>query len=186
MAEMSPARKRVAVAIVVIGAALIAEQVYTLATAPDSDVIAPVAKRSKSRTAVADAAPASTGEVRLDRLDARQQALAASAPAKTDKTPPLFESVAWQNAAQQAAAKAAPPPPPPKPVAPPFPYAYMGGLTDDVGRMAFFTKGERVLTVKAGDTVDAVFRVDQMTENQMQLTYLPLNQTLVVALGGAR
>jgi hypothetical protein len=186
MAEMSPARKRLATAVVVIGTALIAEQVYSLATAPDSDVIAPVTKRAKPRTVAADAAPESVGAVRLDRLDARQQALAASAPGKTDRTPPLFESVAWQNAAQQAAAKAPPPPPPPKPVAPPFPYAYMGGLTDDAGRMGFFTKGERVLAVKAGDTVDAVFRVDQMTENQMQLTYLPLNQTLVVALGGAR
>ena len=44
----------------------------------------------------------------------------------------------------------------------------------------------RVLPVKAGDTVDAVYRVDQMTETLMTLTYLPLNQSLTLALRSRR
>ncbi|MBX9792743.1 MAG: hypothetical protein K2Y02_00445, partial [Burkholderiaceae bacterium] len=97
----------------------------------------------------------------------------------------LFEPVAWQSVAALAQAAAAAPPPP-QPVAPPFPYAYLGGLLEDGVRTTFFTQGDRVLPVKAGDTVDAVYRVDQMTEKQMTLTYLPLNQSLTLALGNAR
>jgi hypothetical protein len=95
--------------------------------------------------------------------------------------PPLFKEVDWTPPAPREAST-----PPPKPVAPPFPYAYMGKLLEDGVTTAFFTKGNRVIPVKAGDTVDAVFRVDQMTSQQMKLTYLPLNETLVLALGGPR
>ncbi|MBX9716531.1 MAG: hypothetical protein K2X42_08055, partial [Burkholderiaceae bacterium] len=134
-----------------------------------------------------DSTAASVSTVQLDRLDARQLALADSAdavsPAASQPTP--FESVVWQSPAALAQA-AAPPPPPPKPVAPPFPYTYLGGLSEDGVRTNFFTKGDRVLPVKAGDTVDAVYRVDQMTEKQMKLTYLPLNESLTLALGGGR
>ncbi len=183
----NPKRQRLAMLIVAVGGALLVARVFALASG-DAEIAGPVqakpARSSPRGSAEPSDAPASAaGAVRLDRLaqhEARQQA-APTAAQPAASQPVLFDTVSWQ------------PPPPkvealprPKPVTPPFPYAYMGGLSEDGVHTAFFTKGERVLPVKAGDTIDAIYRVDQMTDKQMTLTYLPLNETLVVALGGGR
>ena len=188
---MKPTRKHVAIGIVVIGGALLGERGVAL-LAPEAEVVAAVAaKRPRNRSASADnnaaAGPSAAQSVQLDRLDERRQALADDAAAAHDAagSGALFEPQSWLPPAPKA-----PPPPPPappqKPVVPPFPYAYMGGLVEDGVRTAFFTKGNRVLPVKAGDTIDTVYRVEQMTDTQMQLTYLPLGEPLAVAIGSAR
>lgn len=192
MAEMSPTRKRIAMLIVVVGSALIGERVVTLVSG-DSEVVEPAtgkratprAKAGSGESGAADGRSAAT--VQLERLEARQRSLVDrdAGRAGNSTAGDLFEPVAWQSVAALAQAAAAAPPPP-QPVAPPFPYAYLGGLLEDGVRTTFFTQGDRVLPVKAGDTVDAVYRVDQMTEKQMTLTYLPLNQSLTLALGSAR
>jgi len=184
MATISnPTRQRIAVLIVAIGGALLVARVFALAS-DDTEIAGPAQAKAVRANAGRETAAvvAAASSVQLDRLarhEARQQAMPAAPPAASQ--PVLFDTVSWQP----------PPPkvveaPPPKPVAPPFPYAYLGGLSEDGVRTSFFTKGERVLPVKAGDTIDAVFRVDEMTDKQMTLTYLPLNETLVVALGGGR
>jgi hypothetical protein len=181
MATIShPTRQRIAMLIVAVGGALLVARVFALA-GDDAEIAGPVQAKPARSTPAREAAVGvgASSSVRFDRLarhEARQHAAPASQPAASQ--PVLFDIVSW-----------APPPPklvdapPPKPVTPPFPYAYMGGLSEDGVRTSFFTKGERALPVKAGDTIDAVYRVDQMTEKQMTLTYLPLNETLVVALG---
>jgi hypothetical protein len=187
MATISnPTRQRIAMLIVAVGGALLVARVFALASA-ETEIAGPVqAKpvRSGVRGAAApgESAASASGSVQLDRLAlhaARQQAGVNAVPAASQ--PVLFDTVSWQPPAPKPLA-----PPPPKPVAPPFPYAYLGGLSEDGVRTSFFTKGERVLPVKAGDTIDAVYRVDQMTDKQMTLTYLPLDETLVVALGDGR
>jgi len=185
MATLSPVRKRIAMLIIAVGGALIVERVVALAS-DEGEVAAPVlAKQARSGVSAgaggsneAAAPAAGASRVQMDRLQARQQLGSDAADASQ---PDLFGTVSWQPPAPKIAAA-----PPPKPVAPPFPYAYMGGLSEGDARTAFFTKGERVLPVKAGDTIDALYRVDLMTETQMTLTYLPLNETLVVALGDGR
>lgn len=183
---MTRNRKRIAMLIVVVGSALIGEQVYSLAAADSDETGAVVVPKRLKRSAAADAdteaASAPPAALRLDRLDAREKGLSETVADKHSDAERrgLFDAVAWQA----PVAKAPPPPPPPKPVPPPFGYAYMGGLTEDGVRTAFFTQGERIIAVKAGDTVDAAFRIDKMTERQMTLTYLPLNETVVLALGG--
>ncbi len=201
MAALSSTRQRVAIAIVVVGSALIAGRVVALmgGAGEGSEVVEAVEPRTSGQRAsrhesVATAAEsvsmavepsAAAPQVQLDRLAARQRALAAD-DASADAAPQaLFGAVSWQpppTLAQRAAAAA----PPPPPVAPPFPYTYLGGLSEDGVRTAFFTQGERVLPVRAGDTVDAVYRIDEMTEKLMTLTYLPLNQSLSLALGSKR
>lgn len=181
---MTPARrKQLALLIVLVGGALLVARVASLVLT-DTEVGVPVAPRVRGGAASASASATSAGassRVQLERLEARQRALAAAAgrPDARSSRPALFEVVAWQPPVP----KASPPPPPPKPVAPPFPYAYMGGLSDGGVRTSFFIQGNRVLAVKAGDTVDAAFRIEQMTETQMTLTYLPLDETMVVSLG---
>ena len=184
MATMTPMRKRISIAIVLIGGALIAERVIALsgdsgdevvAAVPAKRASAPPAPRTLAKTAAASAS------LRLDRLDDRQHALQDADGA--DKAPPpgLFISTDW--------APPPPPPPPPEPppdpVAPPFPYQYIGKLLEDGALTAFFMQGNRVLSIKAGDTVDSVYRVEQMTGEQMNLTFLPLEQSQVVRLGNA-
>lgn len=186
MATMSPARKRIAMLIVAIGSGLLVERVVALAS-DDVEISGPVQAR-RSRAGEADKpitgeavdSSATAGSVQLDRLEARQRAGqdTAKPTAPHASQPALFDTVSWLPPPPKAVAS-----PPPQPVAPPFPYAYMGGLSEDGVRTSFFMQGDRVLPVKAGDTIDATYRIDQMTDKQMTLTYLPLNETLVVALG---
>jgi hypothetical protein len=90
-----------------------------------------------------------------------------------------------------------PPPPPappapsvvaPPPVAPPLPFAFVGAL-DEKGksRQVFLSKGDQLIVVKASDVVDATYRIDQITDNSVVITYLPLNQqqTLPIQQGGS-
>ena len=177
---MTPARKRIAVLIVVVGSALIGERVVAL-MGDDAEVVEPTAApssrlRAKPRSTASNASPdASVIAVQLGRLDARQRSLADDADADGASQASLFDPVSWQPPAAKVVAE-----PPPAPVAPPFPYAYLGGLSEDGVRTTFFTQGDRVLPVKAGDTVDAVYRVEQMNEKHMTLTYLPLNESMTV------
>ena len=197
-APLSPTRKRIAILIVVVGSVLIGERVMSLAMAEDDEVVA-AAVRPSARPTRSDAGGSGNSgnpniadktelRLRTERLDAREQALAAAAArarapqpkANLNPNPNPFDSVSWRPPAPPAP----PAPPPPKPKAPPFPYTYVGGMFDADVRTAFFEKSDRVVALKAGDTVDGVFRVDQMTDKQMQLTYLPLEQRVTVPLGG--
>ena len=185
MAGTSPGRKRAALAFVAIGIGLIVQ--HTIASGDDADVVAPIereAHRVNAEPAAAASAPArrasaEIASLRLDRLVGRAPAPPADAGASE---PPLFAVQSWQPPP--------PPPPPPsqavEPQAPPFPYTYMGGLSDEHGRTAYFNRGDRVLTVHAGETVDGSFRVDHLDETSMTVTYVPLNKTAQVPLGGGR
>lgn len=104
------------------------------------------------------------------------------------------ERGAWQAAgdAQFAAWSPPPPPPPPKlvaappappapPMAPAFPYQLLGRLVEGDQAQALLAGPNRSLAVKAGDVVDGQWRVDQVNEQGLNLTWLPakLPQTLV-------
>lgn len=180
MVNMTPARQRLALLIVVIGSALIGERVVAL-MGDDAQVVEPTPRASnRPRTALKSSSSgsteASTLRVQLDRLDRDRLASSDDPDARDDLPAAVFDAVSWRPPTPQVEATA----PPPPPVAPPFPYVYLGGLSEDGVRTAFFNQGERVLPVKAGDTVDALYRVEQMNEKNMTLTYLPLNQSLIV------
>ncbi|HSV70552.1 MAG TPA: hypothetical protein VLI72_10590 [Methylibium sp.] len=169
---MTPMRKRGAVLVVLVGGALLVERLVALANA-GTEVVEPV---RQGPAGVAARVPAPAPTLDLERLAARRAWLAKDAAPRSP-----FEATAWP-----AAAASRPPEPPPKPVAPAFPYAYMGALVDEGVQTAFFVKGERVLPVKAGDTVDGAYRVDRLDEKQMTLTYLPLNEAMLLPLGRGR
>lgn len=95
-------------------------------------------------------------------------------------TPVRALSTAWSS--QQ------PPPPPPEPVlapppprAPAFPHAWVGRYIDDQPR-AIINGPTTTWVVKAGDVIEGQWRVDRIQDRQLQLTYLPLQQTLSVAM----
>ncbi|CAM4127841.1 hypothetical protein [Roseateles saccharophilus] len=68
-----------------------------------------------------------------------------------------------------AQAEAAPPPP----SAPPFPYQFVGRMTDSRPR-AVLNNAQRSAVVAAGDVVDGQWRVDAIEAGGLRLTYLPL------------
>lgn len=187
MAAMSPARKRAAIAFVAIGTGLIVQ--HTIASGGDADVVGPVEREphgSRAQPAVTAVPPAAPQaaiaslSLHVERL-ARRAALPVPSDAAASE-PPLFAVQSWQPPPAPPPAPAAPA----EPEAPPFPYAYMGGLSDDRGRTAFFNRGDHVLGVRAGETIDGSFRVDQLDETSMTVTYVPLNKTAQVRLGGMR
>jgi hypothetical protein len=93
---------------------------------------------------------------------------------------PLFSSRSWQ-----------PPPPkvvapprvvPPAPAAPPMPFRFVGRMLQDGQLFVFLAKGDTVMTVKQGDTIDGVYRVESVGETEVALTYLPLRQKQTIAV----
>lgn len=103
-----------------------------------------------------------------------------------------FAPVSWLPPPPKAPPPAALPPPPPAaaPTAPPLPFSFVGLLEQGPGRgqpKAFLARGDTLLVVAAGDTLESNYSVDSITAEQITLTYLPLKtrQTLSVT-GGAR
>jgi hypothetical protein len=77
----------------------------------------------------------------------------------------------------------APAPPPPPPMAPPLPFSFFGSLDErGLARRVFLTKGDQLVIVKANDVVEGQYRVDRITENSVDLTYLPLNQKQSISI----
>lgn len=132
---------------------------------------------------------------------AKGKALPPANKGDADQAQLLVHSVAqWQSRPALApwptdqanpwASQRPPPPPPPPPVvaveapppmAPPFPHAWVGRLNDQVQR-AVLTGGEATWVVAVGDVIDGQWRIDQIQERQLSLTYLPLQQRQTIAM----
>ena len=67
------------------------------------------------------------------------------------------------------AAEVAPPPPP---QAPPLPFSYLGKLAEGENTTVFLSFGDRNLVVRTGDVIDNNYRVDEVTDAAVVLTYL--------------
>lgn len=107
---------------------------------------------------------------------------------------PEREHVAAEPAGNLFAARSwLPPPPPPVPVkaapppppqAPPLPFGFVGMLEDRAKPTAFLSKGDALLIVSAGDTLEGTYRVDAVSPQEIALTYLPLNQQQHIRISG--
>ena len=67
---------------------------------------------------------------------------------------------------QQPAARA-------RPEAPPLPFRYLGKLIEDGKLSVFLANGDESVTAVAGQRIGD-YRVDKVTESEVQFTYLPL------------
>ncbi len=71
--------------------------------------------------------------------------------------------------------------PPPSPqqetvaVAPPLPFTFGGRYVEAGKTLVFLMEGERVHSVRVGDTINGAYRIDAIEPAAVQLTYLPLN-----------
>ena len=89
-----------------------------------------------------------------------------------------------------APVRALPVPPPPKPaapVAPPLPFTFVGMLERGTAPpQAFLAKGEALLVVAAGDTLDNnTYRVESLSPQQIVITYLPMTTRQTLNVSGA-
>jgi hypothetical protein len=62
-----------------------------------------------------------------------------------------------------------------------MPYRVAGGVVHDGVAHVVLAKDDRVLTVRAGDTLDDGYRVDSITPQGVTLVYLPLNAPQLLA-----
>ena len=70
---------------------------------------------------------------------------------------------------------------PPKPVAPPFPFYFVGSLVDSSGtRQVFLAQhgSGLIVTPKAGDVLNHAFQVESVGEDRLSVVYLPLKEKL--------
>ena len=158
----------------------------------DDGAVQPVSRDSARRT---EASPSSSPSKRAAAPARSASQATASAPTQL-----LVHSVAqWQS--RQAlkpwspgegnpwASQQPPPPPPvqtvatepPPPMAPPFPHAWVGRFNDDQQR-AIVASQDQTWVVAVGDVIEGQWRVDQIQERQMSLTYLPLRQRQSIAM----
>jgi hypothetical protein len=98
-----------------------------------------------------------------------------TAPGKVGE---MFSSRDWQ------------PPPPPvargkpePPRAPPLPFRFFGRLLDNGTTVVFLNRQDDVYAVKAGDTIDGIYRVEDISGSEVVLTYLPLKQRQKLQIG---
>ncbi len=82
---------------------------------------------------------------------------------------------------QEAAATPLPPPAPP-----PLPFKYLGQLAEADRKMVFLSDGDRNLVVATGDVIDNVYRVDEIGNEVLLLTYLPMNVRQTLSTGAAQ
>jgi len=114
----------------------------------------------RERPSVALAEPAVAQGLDLSRLE---RPAPGTAPASDPFAPKSF---APPQAQQQAAAPA-------KPEAPALPFRYLGKLIEDGKLSVFLANGEESVAARSGERIGD-WRVDKVTESEVQFTYLPL------------
>jgi hypothetical protein len=140
-----------------------------------------------------------------ERLAPSAQAPQASAPAaagnRAQPAPNPFAALPSREAMGRPAgepfgANVRPPPPPSRaaaapapaaPSAPPMPYRIAGLMVQDGAAQVVLAKGDRVITVREGDTLDDGYRVEAIKPDGVTLIYVPMNHRetlpLVSSLG---
>ena len=126
-------------------------------------------------------APNETPVIQVEKLQARDLGAATRDPfAAPIRRPPKTKP---GTAVRTAPAAVAPPPSAPPPSAPPLPFTYMGKLMSGGDLAVFLVQGERNLVVHEGDTIDSLYRVERISEADITVVFLPLNQRQIIPIG---
>jgi hypothetical protein len=129
-----------------------------------------------------EASPAETaGDLDLQRLQRGPRVDPDGDPFNTRNFRPAPPPERRRSIAQEVAAMEAVPPAAPQ--APPLPFVYMGKLADGAQTTVFLVSGDRNLVVKLGDVIDNTYKVDEVSDAAVVLTYLPLNVQQTLGLG---
>jgi hypothetical protein len=55
-----------------------------------------------------------------------------------------------------------------------LPFAYFGQYIEGDARLIILSRGDRLITVSIGDTIDRTYRVENLKGGQLTFLYLPL------------
>lgn len=153
--------------------------------AQDNTALAlPLSKAERTNPAATTATAATTTAQRDPTLEPPERLH--SVPSSSGDA---FAPVSWLPPPKpQPVVVAPPPPPPPAPTAPPLPFTFVGLLEQGFGvtqPKAFLARGDALLVVAAGDTVENNYSIDSITAQQITLTYLPLKTRQTLNVSGA-
>lgn len=73
--------------------------------------------------------------------------------------------------------------PPPEPIAPPLPYNYLGKIMEDGKTVIFLGKQDNNYSVRIGETLDGLYRLDEISDQAVTLVYLPLSKKQMLPIG---
>ncbi|KHK54990.1 proline rich protein [Burkholderia sp. A9] len=140
---------------------------------------APAPARARVAAAAHAAAPAPASH---DAAATPREKLAAlRAPVSVEAAHDPFTASSWLPPPPVV-----PPPPetrPAPPTAPPVPFVYLGQQDAKSAKPhVFLGNGDQLLIVSPGDVIDSQYRVDSVSESNVVITYLPLNQTQMVPI----
>jgi len=107
--------------------------------------------------------------LRLDRLESRKFNAQAG---------DLFRSQSWAPPPppRSEAEKNQPPPPPP------LQFKYLGKIIEDEETQVFLALAERNYVVKPGENINGQYRLDEVNDRGITVTYLPLNVKQMLAI----
>ncbi|NTZ04220.1 hypothetical protein [Burkholderia metallica] len=141
---------------------------------------APVASASRA-AAAAVAAPAAAPVAHDAPPTPRERLAALRAPVSVDAAHDPFTASSWLPPPPVV-----PPPPetrPAPPTAPPVPFVYLGQQDPKAAKpQVFLGNGDQLLIVSPGDVIGDQYRVESVSETNVVLTYLPLNQRQMVPI----
>lgn len=77
-------------------------------------------------------------------------------------------------------------PPPTTPVAPPFPYRYLGRmLSVDGTQLTYLARGDAIVPIHLHQVLDTDYRIDKLNDTELVVVYLPLNEPFRIAVRSA-
>jgi hypothetical protein len=105
-------------------------------------------------------------------------------PVATVASQPAITSAVATPRRKKASEPASPPAPPP--TAPPLPFIAVGSISGaqvtGSKPVAFIRQQEQLLVVRSGDLLSQLYRVEAITTQHIEFTYLPLKQRQSLAL----
>lgn len=92
----------------------------------------------------------------------------------------LFPDSTWEPPPAKRASRE---PAPPAPTAPPLPFSYFGKLSEDGHTTVFLNGANRNYAARVGDVLDGQYKVDDIRDAAIVLTYLPLQLQQTLSFG---
>lgn len=133
---------------------------------------------------------ASSSSTRMNRMVVRDPFSPLSVeqppPPIVASTPPSPLSQAKSNGKNKAVQPSLPTQPPAAPTAPALPFIAVGFIQGkkigDGQQQTFIQQGETLTMIRRGDTINSTYRVEDISEERVVLTYLPLGQKQTLPL----
>jgi hypothetical protein len=134
--------------------------------------------------------PAATGSVSTpDRVEADTSGRGAAAKGPERASTDLFPSQRWSKPQTLATVTEQPVIAAPvvvaAPTAPALPFQFVGRLGDRDDLQVFLQSGEKLYVVRQGDVIEDTYRLDRVSANELDLVYLPLDQSQTLSVGSA-